>query len=91
VLQSLACGTPVVTTGKLGATPEWVKHGLNGVLTRFRPEDYMVYDLEMVRAILVTLDNPKMHRALTRAAARTKILTWEEVGLHWHKMLTRLS
>ena len=39
VLQALASGTPVFSTGSLGATPEWVRDGKNGKLTKFLPND----------------------------------------------------
>lgn len=91
VLQSLASGTPVFTTGGLGATPEWVKHNKNGMLTQFYPHDYMVYQLEMVRNLVNVLSNPRVHRNMVMKAAQTKgIYTWKQVVKLWAKMLGRL-
>lgn len=92
VLQSLASGTPVFTTGNLGATPEWVRHGVNGMLTQFQPHDYMVYQLEMVRNLVNILNNPRSHRNMIRRAALTKgVLTWKQVASLWNKMIHKLS
>jgi glycosyltransferase involved in cell wall biosynthesis len=85
VLQSLASGTPIVTTGDLGATCEWVKHRKNGMLTEFKPYDYMVYTLEMVRNT-----DPFLYERLKRGAEKTKIYTWQDIGKRWEKMLKRL-
>lgn len=92
VLQSLACGTPVITTGGLGATPEWVRHGKNGMLTQFQPQDYLVYQLEMVRNIIEVMNNPRVHRKMMMKAAQTKgIYTWQEIAWMWHRKLNQLS
>lgn len=92
VLQSLASGTPVFTTGGLGATCEWVRHGRNGMLTQFQPHDYQVFQLEMVRNLVNVLSNPRVHRKMIRRAAQTKgIYTWKQVVNSWNKMLRKLS
>jgi glycosyltransferase involved in cell wall biosynthesis len=92
ILQSLASGTPVFSTGNIGSAPEWIKHGKNGMLTQFQPHDYMVYQVEMVRNLLKVLTNPRWHRKMMYKAAQTKgILTWKQVISLWNKMLSRLS
>lgn len=91
VLQSLACGTPVITTGGLGATPEWVKHRKNGMLTKYQPHDYMIHTVEMVRNIVEVLENKKLHDKLIRGATKTKIHTWSEIGRRWERLLNRFS
>jgi len=91
VLQALASGTPIITTGNLGATPEWVKHRWNGMLTRYNPQDYAVWDIEMVRNASEVLTNERLHRKLIKNAANTKnVLTWQEVGKKWLKLLKKL-
>ena len=91
ILQSLASGTPVITTGNLGSAGEWIKHGKNGMLTEFHPVDYMIHSVEMVRNALEVLNNPAKHRKMMQAAANTKnILTWEQVGKKWDKMIRSL-
>jgi len=90
VLQSLACGTPVITTGFLGATSEWVKDGKNGMLTRSLPHDYMVHLVEMVRNTVRILESEKLHRKLIKGAIRTKIFDWNEIGAKWEKMLLKI-
>lgn len=87
VLQSLKSGTPVITTGGLGATPEWVTHGRNGMLTAFRPADYMVHVVEIVRNAVAVLENRRLHDKLIRGAARTKVHSWDEIGKTWEKLL----
>ena len=89
VLQSLASGTPVITTGGLGSTPEWVTKK-NGALSRYLPNDYMIYTMEIVRHAVNILSDEKRHRKLIRGAAKTKILDWNEVGARWAKMLKSL-
>lgn len=91
VLQSLASGTPVITTGNLGATPEWVKHGRNGMLTKWQTNDYMIHSLEMVRNAVQVLNNERLHNKLIRGALRTKVLTWQEVGAKWLKLMSRFA
>lgn len=92
VLQSLASGTPVFTTGNLGATPEWVQHGKNGMLTQYQSHDYMVYQVEMVRNLVNVISNPRIHRKMMMKAAQTKgIYTWKQVGQQWHRMVSKLS
>lgn len=91
VLQALASGTPVITTGNLGATGEWVKHRKNGMLTTFLPEDYMVHLVEMVRNTVRVLEDEKLHRKLIQSAQRTKVLTWSEIGRKWEKLLVKIG
>lgn len=90
VLQSLASGTPIITTGNLGSAGEWVKHRKNGMLTEWQPHDYMAYTLNVVRDAVEILENEKLHRKLCENAASTEIHTWEEIGAKWERMLTRL-
>lgn len=87
VLQSLACGTPIITTGQLGSAGEWIKHGKNGMLTKWQPHDYMAYTLNVVRESVRILENEKFHQKLIKNAASTKIYTWDEIGAQWEKML----
>lgn len=88
ILQSLASGTPIVTTGGLGSVPEWVKHGFNGYLTEFQPCDYMVHSVEIARLAIAILQDPDTHRVMIENAAKTEgIFTWEEIGSKWNKML----
>jgi glycosyltransferase involved in cell wall biosynthesis len=92
ILQSLASGTPIFTTGGLGSAPEWIRHGKNGMLTEFMPHDYMVYQLEMVRNLTTVLSNPRVHRKLMNKAAQTKgIYTWDQIVQQWHRMLCRCA
>ena len=91
VLQSLASGTPVFTTGNLGATCEWVRHGRNGMLTQFQPHDYMVYQLEMVRNLVNVLSNPRIHHKMMMKSAQSKgIYTWKQVAKMWNRKLNQL-
>jgi glycosyltransferase involved in cell wall biosynthesis len=90
ILQALASGVPVLTTGGIGSAQEWVKHGWNGYLTMFQPCDYWVFELELVRYALGLLDNPKKHRKFIKNAAKTKIFSWQEIGKQWKKMLNKL-
>jgi len=90
VLQSLVSGTPIITTGNLGATPEWVKHKKNGMLTEYVPHDYMVHIVEIVRNAKEVLNNPKLHQRLIDGALRTKIFDWQEIGAKWERMLNGL-
>jgi len=89
VLQALVSGTPVITTGNMGATCEWVKHGKNGMLTEFGPWDYMIHTVEMVRNAERVLNDTKLHQKLIRGALRTRVFSWNEIGAKWAKMLTR--
>lgn len=86
VLQSLRSGTPIITTGGLGATPEWVRHGTNGLLTQFQPADYMVHVIEIVRHAVAVLEDRRLHDRLIRGASRTRIPTWEQVGERWYSL-----
>ncbi len=91
VLQSLACGTPVITTGGIGSVPEYVKHRRNGMLTQFQPADYMIHTVEMVRNCVQVLEDPAKLWRMQKAAAKTPILTWDMVGRRWEKMLRRIG
>ena len=88
VLQSLKSGTPLVTTGGLGATPEWVKHNHNGLLTTFLPNDYMVYTVEIVRMVTSLLSDKKRHLKLINNSSKTPVWSWEKVGRAWLKLLS---
>ncbi len=90
VLQALACGTPIVTTGNMGATPEWVRHGRNGFLTLTQPHDFVVHRLEILRYAMNVLDNEKRHRRMIRKAAKTKVLSWDDVGKLWDRFIRKL-
>lgn len=88
VLQALSCGVPVIATGRLGATPEWVRHDRNGYLTDWMPHDYMVYKVDFLRQVMKALDSPEMYDRLVWGALRTKVMSWEEVGDQWHRLLS---
>jgi glycosyltransferase involved in cell wall biosynthesis len=89
VLQALASGTPVITTGGLGSTPEWVRHRKSGMLTKFQPADYMIHTLEMVRNVVEVLRDERLHRKLIKGALRTRIYDWSQIGARWEKLLGR--
>ena len=89
VLQSLASGTPIITTGNLGSSGEWISRS-NGALTEWKPHDYMAYTLNVVRESVRILEDEKLHRKLIGNAANTKIHTWDEIGGLWQKMLMKL-
>ncbi len=88
VLQSLASGTPIITTGNLGATREWVRHRKNGMLTKYLPNDYMVHTIEMVRNAVEVLEDRRLHNRLIKNAAKTKVYSWTEIGRKWEKLLS---
>ena len=90
ILQSLASGTPIITTGNLGSAHEWV-NDRNGRLTEFLPDDYMIYTVEMVRNAVEVLSDEKLHRKLIKGALNTKIHTWDEIGEKWWQMIKRLN
>ena len=87
VLQALASGIPIITTGSLGATPEWVRHGWNGLLTEFQPHDYMIHLVEIVRHAVQVLERPWLHRWLMFGARNTQVFSWQEIGRQWEHML----
>jgi len=87
ILQSLASGTPVITTGGLGSAGEWIKHKKNGMLTEWKPEDYMVYQINLVRDAVSVLGGN--HEVMSKNAAKTKILSWQEVGAKWERLISR--
>lgn len=89
ILQSIVSGTPVVTTGNLGSSYEWV-NDCNGRLTDWMPHDYMVYKIDLLRKASKILNNESIHRKLIRGCLNTKIFTWEEIGDQWERMLKKL-
>lgn len=89
VLQSLACGTPIITTGSLGSAGEWVTKR-NGRLTKYLPHDYMVYQVEMVRNAVEVLDDEKLYKKLVKGALNTKILDWDQVGYKWNNLINSI-
>lgn len=92
VLQALSCGVPIVTTGNLGATPEWVNDGWNGILTTTHIEDYVVCLVEIARGAVKILENEKLHQKMIKNAENTKgLYTWEQIGTLWARMLAALS
>ncbi len=91
ILQSLASGTPVVTTGNLGSAGEWVIHKFNGYLTKFQVHDYMIHTLEIVRGVAEIISDPRLHRKMIKRCMRTRnIYSWQEIGKKWHKMFRKL-
>lgn len=89
ILQSLASGTPVITTGNLGSVGEWIAHRKNGLLTQWQPHDYMAYTLNIVRDAVTVMTNPNLYIRLGRNAASTKIPSWKQIGALWERMLTK--
>lgn len=91
VLQSLQSGTPVVTTGGMGSACEWVKHGWNGMLTKFHLEDYMSFHMNFYNYAKDVLSNFKLHNYLIKNGPKTRgLYSWEEIGRKWAKMLKSL-
>jgi glycosyltransferase involved in cell wall biosynthesis len=91
ILQALASGVPIVTTGDgLGSAHEWIKHGKNGFLTKYHPMHYMACYMEMSRFAEHIIQNEKKHRSMCNRAAKTKVYTWVEIGKKWFKMLKAL-
>lgn len=91
ILQALSCGTPVFTTSDVGSAGEWVRHGRNGLLTVFKPMDYMVYSVELIRRLSAYIESPELQKKLQRGAAKTKILSWDEVGKRWDRLIRRCA
>lgn len=91
ILQSLASGTPVVTTGNCGSAGEWIRHGVNGLLTVWQPRDYMIYTLEMVRDIMGVLKNKKALKKMQERAAKSRILSWDQVGEKWLRLINHYA
>lgn len=91
VLQALASGLPVITTGRVGATCEWVHHRYNGMLTEYQPNDYMVYQVELIRNIVEVLNNRKLHKKLINNARKTKVHTWQEIAKRWQGMFKKIG
>ena len=91
ILQSLASGTPIVTTGNLGSVSEWIKDGWNGALTKTHLEDYAVHLMEIMRLTIKVLSDEKLHLNMIHHAPKTKgLLSWEKIGLLWNTMLHRI-
>jgi len=90
ILQSLSCGTPIITTGNLGSAGEWVRHGRTGMLAEWMPADYMIFWLEIIRNATEVLQRQKLHQSMMRRAAKVKIQSWQETGALWMNMLKRL-
>lgn len=88
ILQSLACSTPVVTTGGIGSAPEWIRHNYNGWFTQFQPVDYMVHSVEIIRGAEGILKDRNRHVAMSKAAEMTPLLSWADVGRRWNRFLT---
>jgi glycosyltransferase involved in cell wall biosynthesis len=91
ILQSLASGTPIITTGNLGSAGEWIRDGKNGRLTKFQVHDYMIHTVEIVRMAVEVLNDPARHRRMMKAATETKIDSWEMIGAKWERMIQKLS
>ena len=89
ILQSIACGTPVITTGQIGSVPEWLKHRKNAMLTTYAPRDYMVYQKQIIMNACEVLGNTRLWRKLRQGAERTRILSWDDVVGRWVKMVNR--
>jgi len=91
VLQALSCGTPVFGTGGMDATSEWVRHRHNGMLTVFRPEDYMVHIIEMVRNLVEYMESPRLQAKMQKRAAKTRVWSWKAVGAKWERLIKRCA
>lgn len=87
VLQALACGLPIITTGRMGATVEWVKDGVNGRLTQFDKRDYQIYDLEIARHMLDLAKKPAEWASLCYGAEDTDVPSWEDIGRKWERLI----
>jgi glycosyltransferase involved in cell wall biosynthesis len=91
ILQALASGVPIVTTGNIGSAAEWIKSGWNGYMTDFHPYDYMIFQVQMVRGAVKILNHPTIHNRMIKNAAKTpRIYDWVEIARKWHKMFKRL-
>ena len=90
VLQALACGVPIVTTGNLGSINEWVRHRRTGMLSNWTPADYMIFWLNIIRDATEVLSETKKHRAMMRRASKVKMMNWSEAGNRWVKALRKL-
>jgi glycosyltransferase involved in cell wall biosynthesis len=91
VIQSLACGTPVISTGGIGSIGEWVTDGYNGRLTGYRPTDYMVYQVELVRAMVDMMSSDTEHRKYVARTSRTNLKSWDQVASLWDQMIRKIS
>lgn len=87
VLQALACGCPVITTGRLGATAEWIQNGKNGLLTEYQKHDYQIFDLETTRLMAQVAAGGKPWQDLCRGAAKTPVWSWDNVAREWEGIL----
>jgi len=88
VLESMACGTPVIASN-VGGIPELVRHGETGILTEPANSD------ELAEAIIkVTSDSDLRERLVSKARNLVKQFTWERAAkqtLAIYKTLLRLD
>ena len=89
ILQSLSCGTPVITAGSIGSAPEWLRHKKNSILTTYQARDYMVFQRQIIKGAVSVLSHRPTHLRMMKEAAKTKILSWGAVIEKWDAMVRR--
>jgi len=88
LLQARACGLPVVTTN-IGANPEFIENGVNGIISEDYPHDLWLWVKKYVEATVNLCQNDKQHEEISKAAP-DNILGWDAVGELWNKELEAL-
>lgn len=89
LIQARACGLPVVTSN-IGSNPEFVCHGVNGLITeKWHPHDIHSWIVEYANQAVRLQKDKELHKALSLAAPNN-VPTWDQIGNSWNELLKSL-
>ncbi len=90
LLQAKACGLPVISSN-IGANPEFVQDGVNGlVTTKWHPHDIHSWIVEFATKTCQLQADKDLHHKLSDAAP-TDVPTWRDIGDKWNELLQRIK
>lgn len=86
ILQAQACGLPVVTS-PIGSAPEFIEHGVSGMLTCSFPHDLFLWYKDFAECVMSLMDpKQEIHREINTHAPEN-VLGWESVADRWEAYL----
>ena len=83
VLESLACGTPVITNDIPGVFDQWVKNGQNGYICKLDPK---IWRRKIEKAVLINQQNMYLSSENILENASTKV-----IDKQYHNLFKELS
>lgn len=85
LLQAQACGLPVIGV-PIGSTPEFIEHGVTGLMTRTGPSDMFWWWKDYASKCVALMKDDGLYNRISENAPKSP-KSWDVIGEQWNDML----